>query len=394
MLFLQYKGRIHRAKFTSRTIRYILSDQAARLFPALQRRWLLPLESSPMTDVAREISSLSSAVIGSEAICAELPEAFRKHSYFPPTPAQQTHRVYSIDDVVVTGWAGAMIKDGRLLTVLPRHNWVSSLRARPHKMRELPSGRSYFNLMASTPARGHVFHRLFDSVLPLVSFLESGRAGNDLGLIVNAAESEIQARAVGFLKQRYGITAIEPLAEDEAVFVPHLETVVDTHGQPRGLQSPLGLALLDDIGRFIAGDASLEETPKRIYVSRNDARLRRVLNEDAILPELEARGFKRVTLAGMPIARQVALFLNAEAVVGPHGAAFGHVSWCKPGTKIVEFIPGPDPSRKTTRPLANLDFWFIALQRDLTYRCYLAGQVQRDDAFTIPRDLLIRALDA
>ncbi len=184
------------------------------------------------------------------------------------------------------------------------------------------------------------------------------------------------------------------MAADEAVFVQHIRAAVAVHTLPRGLQSPLGLALLDDIGRFIAGDAGLDETPKRIYVSRNDARLRRVLNEDALLPELEARGFKRVTLAGMPIARQVALFLNAEAVVGPHGAAFAHASWCGQGTKIVEFIPSPDPRRKTTRPLANSDFWFIALQRNLDYQCYLAGQVQREDAFTIERDLLIHALDA
>jgi hypothetical protein len=31
MIHLQYKERIRRAKFTSRSIRYVLSDQAARL---------------------------------------------------------------------------------------------------------------------------------------------------------------------------------------------------------------------------------------------------------------------------------------------------------------------------------------------------------------------------
>jgi hypothetical protein len=388
MVFLQYKGRIHRGKFTARSIRYILSDQAARLFPALQRRWLLPVEPLPIADAAQEMLPLPSATVASE-----LPEPFRKLGISYPKPVQQTHRVYSVDGVVVTGWAGAMIKDGLLLTVRPQHNWVSSLRAHPHKMRQLPGSRPYFNLMTPIPARSHMFHWLFDSILPLVSFLESGQAGTDLGLIVNAKLSEIQARTIGFIKERYGITVLETLAKNEAVFVPHIKSAVADHTLPRGLQSPLGLALLDDIGRFIAGDAAQEETPRRIYVSRNDARLRRVLNEDAILPELEARGFERVTLKGMPIARQVALFLNAEAVVGPHGAAFAHASWCKRGTKIVEFIPGLNPRRKTTRPLANADFWFIALQRNLDYGCYFGGQVQHEDAFNIPRDLLIHALD-
>ena len=389
MFSLQYKGRIYRGKFSSRAIRYILSDQAARLFPALQRRWLLPIEALPIEQAALDVLPLPSAPIG-----AELPEPFRKLGISFPRPVRQTHRVYSVDDVVVTGWAGAMIKDGLLLTERPEPNWATSLRARPHKMRELPGSRRYFNLMTPIPARNHMFHWLFDSILPLVSFLESGRAGTDLGLIVNAKLSEIQERTISFIKERYGITALAPLGGNEAVFVPHIVSAAADITLPRGLQSPLGLALLDDIARYLAGGAALEATPRRIYVSRNDARLRRVLNEDAILPELKARGFERVTLAGMPIARQVALFLNAEAVVGPHGAAFAHASWCRQGAKIMEFIPGPDPRRKTTRPLANADFWFIALQRNLDYRCFFGGQVQREDAFTIPRDLLIRALDA
>ena len=157
MVFLQYKGRIHRGKFTARSIRYILSDQAARLFPALQRRWLLPVESLPIAEAAREVFPFPSAVIE-----AGLPECHTALGISWPRPVQQIRRVYSVDDVVVTGWAGAMIKDGLLLTVRANHNWVSSLRAHPHRLRTLSAGRTYFNLMAPIPARGHMFHWLFD----------------------------------------------------------------------------------------------------------------------------------------------------------------------------------------------------------------------------------------
>ncbi len=388
MVFLNYKGRIHRGKFTARSIRYILSDQAARLFPDLQRRWLLPVDSQPIAEAATAVSTLPTT-----AVDAQTPKCFDKHGISHPRPVQQTHHIYSVDDAIVTGWAGAMIKDGLLLTVRPQHNWVSSLRARPHRMRKLPGSLQYFNLMAPIPARGHIFHWLFDSILPLMSFLESGRGAKDLGLIVNAEQSEMQRRTIDFLQAHYGIKAIEPVGEHEAVFVPHSQAAIAIHSLPRGLQSPLGLALLGDLGRFIAADAGLEDRPKRIYVSRNDARLRRVLNEDAILPRLEARGFERVILAGMPLARQVALFLNAEAVAGPHGAAFAHISWCKPGAKIVEFLPSPVPGRRTTRPLANSDFWFIALQRNLDHSCYLAGPASRADAFSIGERLLAEALE-
>ncbi len=231
MVSLQYKGRIHRGKFTARSIRYILSDQAARLFPALQRRWLLPVESLPIAEAAREVFPFPSAVIE-----AGLPECHTALGISWPRPVQQIRRVYSVDDVVVTGWAGAMIKDGLLLTVRANHNWVSSLRAHPHRLRTLSAGRTYFNLMAPIPARGHMFHWLFNSIVPLIAFLESGQAGADLGLIVNAAQSEIQMRTIGFLKERYGVSAIEPVAENEALSVPHIQAVVADYSRPGGLR--------------------------------------------------------------------------------------------------------------------------------------------------------------
>jgi Glycosyltransferase 61 len=389
MISLQYKGRIHKGKFSARSIRYILSDQAARLFPALQRRWVFPVEGRPMAEVAREAFPLPSDVIE-----AALPGCHTALGISWPEPIQQIRQVYSVDGVVVTGWAGAMIKDGLLLTLRAKHNWVSSLRGHPHRMRTLSASRPYFNLMAPIPARGHIFHWLYDSIIPLIAFLESGAAGPDMGLIVNAKLSGIQARTIGFIKERYGITAIEPLAQSEALLVPRLHAVVADYSRPGGLESPLGLARLADLGRFVAGDAALEETPKRIYVSRNDARLRRVLNEDALLPELKARGFERVTLAGMPVARQVVLFLNAEAVAGAHGAGLAHISWCKPGTKITEFFPTPEgASRRVKNATAN--FWFISVQRKLDYSCHFAGPVEtRSDGFTIPRETLVQALES
>ncbi|MGA7323673.1 MAG: glycosyltransferase family 61 protein [Rhodomicrobium sp.] len=389
MVFLGYKGRIHRGKFTARSIRYILTDQAARLFPALRRRWLLPVESQPIAEAASADIPFPSIVIDTPT-----PACFAKLGIVHPRPVQQTHNVYFIEDVTVTGWAGAMIKNDLLLTTRPQHNWVSGLRARPHRIRKLSASQPYFNLMVPIPARGHIFHWLFDSILPFISFLESGESPGKPGLLVNAAQSEIQKLTIGFLKHRYWITAIEAISEREAVQVPHLQAAIPTYNCPRGLQSPLGLAVIEELGRFIAGEVSSGEGPKRIYISRHDAKLRRVQNEEELIPELTARGFERLTLAGMPLSQQVTLFLNAEAVVGPHGAAFAHVAWCRPGTKVIEFLPSPERGRRKTRPLANSDFWFVALQRNLSHSCYVAGQVEGgSDGFAIPKSLLMDALD-
>ncbi len=387
MVSLQYKGRIHKSKFTMRSLRYVLSDQAARLFPALQRRWLLPIESRPIADAASEDATLPSAVVD-----AELPSLYGKLGIAHAGPLQLTDHIYSLEDVLVTGWAGAMIKDGLLLTVRPQHNWVSALRAHPHRVRALPCDRAYFNLMAPIPARGHIFHWLFNAMVPLLAFLESGGRGSSLGLIVNAAPSEIQDRSIDYLKARYGITAVEPVGQHEAVHVPYLKAAIPVPHIPRALQSPLGLACLDDLGRFIAGEQA-GDGPKRIYVSRDDARLRRVLNEKRLLPTLEALGFRRVVLGALPIARQVALFKQAEIVVAPHGAGLAHIAWRQPGTKIIEFFPSPDGPRGRVRN-ATYDYWLLSQQLGLDYSCGLAGPIEtRNDGFSIGEALLMAAVE-
>jgi hypothetical protein len=341
-----------------------------------------------MEEAAQEVLPIPSLVAD-----APPPECFAKLGILPACPIQQTHSVYSVDDVAVTGWKGAMIKDGLLLSEYAECNWAAEIRLRPYFTRTLPASRPYFNLMTSIPARAHVFHWLFDSILPLIAFLESGHAEKNVGLIVNAKLSEIQVRTIGFLKARYGIHAIEPVSEAQAVFVPHCQRVVAGYGLPRGLQSPLALALLDDLARFIVGDAGLKKSPKRIYISRNDARLRRVLNERDILPELEGRGYERVTLRGMPLPRQAALFLNAEAVAGPHGAGLTHIAWCRPGTKVTEFFPDPAAGRRVRN--ASSDFWFISCQRKLSHGCHFGGPVKNIwDGFTIPHETLTQALEA
>ncbi len=386
MVALQYKGRIHKAKFSMRAIRYILSDQAARAIPALQRRWLLPVESRPIGEAAREDRAVLTARIETP-----LPEALAK--LVPPfrQPLETTQHFYSLDDTTVTGWAGAMMKDGFLLALHPGPNWTAQVRARPHRLRTLPSSRAYFNLMTPIPARGHIFHWLFDSIVPLLTFLESNGRELDLGLIVNAERKAFQQMTVDFVKARYGIEVLEPLGARDAVQVPHLRAAVPEPVDPRALQSPIGMAMLGELGQFLAASVPADGFPKRIYISRNDARLRRVRNEEQVCSILEARGFQRVTLAGLPIARQVQLFRQADAVVAPHGAGLAHTAWCMPGTKIIEFFPGIG-ARKPKNATANM--WLIAMQRELRYRCYLASAPEsRADHFTIPENLLLHALE-
>jgi hypothetical protein len=388
MFSLNYKGRIHKSKLSLRGIRYVLSDQAARAFPALQRRWLFPVESRPIAEAAsRDLA------MGSGAIAAPVPGPLVKLNVPLADPLQSTLHIYRLEDAIVTGWAGAMMKDGLLMATTTMPNWASHLRARPHALRDLSPGRPYFNLMCPIPARGHIFHWLFESVVPLLAFLENGGRNLGLGLLVNAQQSGIQKVTLDYLKAQHGIDTVVALSAGDAARVPELHAAVAVPHDPLALKPPAGIEMLTDFGQFIARDTPEAGFPKRIYISRNDARLRRVSNEDRLMPILEERGFTRVTLGGMPMARQVQHFRQAEAIVAAHGAGLAHLAWCKPGAKAIEFFPGlGGPRGRVKNATANM--WLIAQQRGLDYRCYFAGPPEsRNDAFTIPEDLMLRALD-
>lgn len=79
---------------------------------------------------------------------------------------------------------------------------------------------------------------------------------------------------------------------------------------------------------------------RRIYVSRADAHKRRVVNEEAVMAELEDRGFERYVLSELSFREQVELFANAGTVVAPHGAGLVNTLFASE-CRIVELAPEP-----------------------------------------------------
>ncbi len=82
------------------------------------------------------------------------------------------------------------------------------------------------------------------------------------------------------------------------------------------------------------------DKPKRIYVTRGAARnTRRVVQEDALMPLLEDRGFVRIEPGGMSVREQIDHFAAAEVIVAPHGAALTNLVFARPGVRVLELFP-------------------------------------------------------
>lgn len=103
--------------------------------------------------------------------------------------------------------------------------------------------------------------------------------------------------------------------------------------------------LIRELSRFLdllvspqdssAGDRSGE----LLYISRNESTMRRILNEEEILPGLRDLGFKILSPAKLSMSAQIEAFRNARVVLAAHGAGLTNILFCRPKTVLIEIFP-------------------------------------------------------
>lgn len=72
-----------------------------------------------------------------------------------------------------------------------------------------------------------------------------------------------------------------------------------------------------------------KSSKRRIYISRNKAKHRRILNEDSLIDKLKCLSFEVVTLEELSFSEQVDLFWNASVVVSAHGAGLANLVFAR-----------------------------------------------------------------
>lgn len=124
--------------------------------------------------------------------------------------------------------------------------------------------------------------------------------------------------------------------------------------------------------------------PVRLYLTRNDARTRRVKNENELMLLLGRFGFRRYSLKGMSFDEQLNLFASAEAIIAPHGAGIANIIACKPGTKLFELVSESCKYRL---------YWKISSECGMDHYHLLGEQVNQDMRVSLNdmRSLLLKA---
>ena len=137
-----------------------------------------------------------------------------------------------------------------------------------------------------------------------------------------------------------GVTDQQILSTDDYDLVRADDLVAPYHEIKAGTEYPSWVG--DFLRRTflpLAADEKMNVPVKRLYISRETARWRRVMNEPELVACLAQYGFQKVELESMPFLDQVRLFHQAEVIVAPHGAALANIVFSPPGTKVIELQP-------------------------------------------------------
>ena len=115
--------------------------------------------------------------------------------------------------------------------------------------------------------------------------------------------------------------------------------------------------------------------PERIYVSRQRARSRKIVNNAALENVLKDHGFTTLYMEDLTFTEQIAVFSQAEVIISPHGAALTNMMFMKKGAAVLELI-----SEKVD---AYMIYWSLANALQLEYYYFLCPQANDSQSFDL-----------
>jgi capsular polysaccharide biosynthesis protein len=136
---------------------------------------------------------------------------------------------------------------------------------------------------------------------------------------------------------------------------------------------------------FVSGRASGQD---KIYMSREKARIRKVLNEKELTALLKDHGFEVLFGEDHSLAEQIEIFARCSTLMGIHGAGLTNSIFMKPGGNIIEL-------RKREK---NYAYWHLAGSIGHRYNYYHgkpdseASLIGQGSNLTIPIDDLYKKI--
>ncbi len=184
-------------------------------------------------------------------------------------------------------------------------------------------------------AEGNYFHWFFDAMARIFIIQNFHSLNNIDNVLVPPLRYDFQwesLAALGF--DRSKIIELEPL---ECLQFDCLLA----SSPPRGKGSAIcpGWSI-EQYRKVLLPLANTHSSPvgKRIYISRRDAPNRMFTNETAVCDYMHSQGFDVIELTPFSLWEKIAIFRDAELIVGQTGAGLTNLMFCTPNTEVLELV--------------------------------------------------------
>lgn len=378
-------------RFSSRYLRWTAARVATSILPSLQNRMPMYHKVVRFTDAGRtqffeETQTLT--LSPTEA------EAGRRTQEGVPANITRSIALVALADATILGNTGSVIDEAHERLIVQRDG-----RNRPtyHEFRGEMTERIvrkdgvYFNMLGPHRCHRHHFHFLIDYLPRLYYFLERFAEGHEpVTVLVNEDLSPLQTNIFGVLAAQYRNVRFEAVPQRERWTLPLLYHIDDLQialetGYPvqHSLMNPQYVQFLRNTVFAACNFTPDNRNDRRVYISRIDAKKRKILNEHALADILQRSGFETVVAGTMSLQEQVAIFSQSGVICGAHGAGLTNMLFAPPGAHIIEILP-------EDRQMAI--YLLIAKSAGHSYEAVPAGPGGYRQNFNVSADAIAHAL--
>jgi len=240
------------------------------------------------------------------------------------------------------------------------------------------------SLMSTPKGHSHYFHFLFDLLKPLVWYCRRFPDGGKVTVLVRETLAPHQRFALTALTVAYPNIEIKPVPDDMRISCERL-LMPDVQGDfaARHLGDSETLLRMQEILLDSLSNVNEPASARRLLVSRENQKTRRLLNEEQAIRALASTGVEAVLPETLTFEAQMRLFSGAEIVAAACGAALTNMLFCRPGATVVEFCPTD----------IHIPYWIVlAKQMGLNHRFVPGTEGGVYQAFTVDGDELERVV--
>jgi hypothetical protein len=235
---------------------------------------------------------------------------------------------------------------------------------KPHlfKRKEIELNKNItINLLGLHKGSKHYFHFFYDYIFPLLHFLLNAYQNEKISILVRDNQTIAQQETYKMLQHNFPNLEFIPVKKGAFVKSQKYIHIHYTHNNFYNYETNPAIRNSFKKFRDLFVDfykiKELEESQKKlIYISRNRARLRRLINEYSLIKILKSKGFSIIAAEKLSFRQQIETFLNAKFILGVHGAGFTNLIFGSDQLKFLEIY---------TKNYGSLDYERTANIKDI-----------------------------